>query len=296
MSTLTRIQQTTRITLTTYLRPDGVLTDATGDLTATLKRLDGTTVDTATATRIDVGTYTYTVPEQPDPDYLTLDWTGTLSGAAVSLRDYVEIVGGFYFGLSQARDEYRELRDTAKWPNVRLAQKRVEVEQECDTITGQAWVPRFGRYLLDGTGTDELVAPDVMLRTVRAVSVADRAGGTFVALSAAELAATAALDSGVLVRGDGTPWPAGRRNVLVEVEHGADLPPAEISTAAMARLAAKLAQPSSAIPPRAVSWTLGQGGVFRISTPNARMTGMPDVDAVYQRQPFWGRHKTWLAS
>lgn len=296
MSTLTRIQQTTRVTLTTYLRVDGQLTDATGDLTATLKRLDGTTVDTATSTRTDLGTYQYTPPEQADVDYLTLDWTGTLAGAAVSIRDYVEIVGGHYFGLAEVRDEYRELRDTAKWPTARLAGKRVEVEQECDTITGQAWVPRFGRYLLDGTGTSELVTPAVMLRTVRTVSVAGQAGATFTALTAAELAAVAPLDSGLLVRDDGGIWPAGRRNVLVELEHGADLPPQEISTAAMARLRSKLAAPSSAIPDRALSWTPGMGGVFRISTPNARMTGIPDVDAVYQRQPFWGRHKMWLAS
>lgn len=295
MSTLTRIEQTVRLTLTKTFRPDGQLTDATGDVTATLKRLDGTTINSAVAAHPDVGVYTYTPPEQPQPDYLTLDWTGTLAGAAVSIRDFVEIVGGFYFGLTQVRDEYSDLQNVAKWPNAKLAAKRVEVEQECDTLTGQAWVPRFARFLLDGSGTDELVVPAVMLRTVRAASVAAWAGGTFTALSAGELAGVAALDSGVLVR-DGALWPAGRRNVLVEVEHGADLPPGDIATAVMTRLRSKLAAPTSAIPGRALSWTPGMGGVFRISTPNARMTGIPDVDGVYLQQPFAGRHKMWLAS
>ncbi len=292
---LIRIQQTVQQTLTKQFRPDGQLTDAAGDVTVTLKRLDGTVVASATATRTSLGTYTYPPPAQPLLDALTLDWSGSFGGAVITIRDFIEIVGGFYFGLDEVRAEHRDLRDTAKWTPEKLAQKRIEVEQECDQITGQAWVPRFARFLLDGSGTDELVVPDMVVRSVRTVSVAERAGGTFVALTADQLAAVAALDAGLLVRDDGEKWPAGHRNVIVEYEHGADMPPQTIRSAGVLRIRSKATATSSNIPDRAMSFTVAQGGVYRLSTPGATRTGIPDVDAAYQQTPLYGRRKVWLA-
>lgn len=293
---LTRVLVDRAETLSHTFRVGETATDADGTVTVTVKRLDGTVVTSGTASSAGTGLYTFPLTGQAQVDALTADWAATVAGAARTERDVVEVVGGFYFGLAEARDRHRGLADKAKYPTEKLAAARVEVEQECDTITGQAWVPRFARFLLDGSGTDELVVPDMELRTVRAASVADRAGGAFTALSVDQLAAVAALPAGILARDDGSVWPAGRRNILVEYEHGADQPLEEIGTAGMDRLQSKVHQPSSNIPARALSYTIAQGGVYRLSTPGAMRTGIPDIDAVYERQPYHGRKKMWLAS
>src|SRR5215207_8266692 len=96
---LVRVLRTAKQTLTHIFSVDEAATDLAGACTVTLKRLDGTVVETTTAAHPGVGTYTYSPPAQANLDMLTLDWSGTLAGAAITIRDYVEIVGGFLFSL-----------------------------------------------------------------------------------------------------------------------------------------------------------------------------------------------------
>jgi hypothetical protein len=288
---LLRIPRTAQVTLSHTFYVDETATAPTGTLTATVKRLDGTSVAGSPFTYTVTGTTcSFALPGQANLDTLTVDWAGTVAGAVVTFRDIVEIVGGFYFGLKQVRDEFTLSPTT--YPTAVLADRRVEVEQECDRICGQAWVPRFARYLVDGTGTDELPVPDMMLRTCRAASTAPYAGAGFTAFTAGQLSAVAAAPSGVLIRTDGGIWPYGRSNVIVEVEHGADSCPAEITSAAMRRLRSKLGAPKSNVPDRAISYTVADGGVYRLTTPGPRSTGIPDVDAAYQGG---GHERVWIA-
>ncbi len=200
---LVRILKTTQQTLTHVFTVDEVATDITGTCTATLKRLDGATVNTAAATRTALGTYTYPVPAQANLDALTLDWSGTLAGAAISVRDYIEIVGGHIFGLAEGRGAHSGLASLVTYPPALLAAKRIAVEQECERICRQAWVPRFERELLSGTGTNRLPVSRMVLRAVRAVSVDG------VAWSAPDVAAIGVSDHGILFRPSGAIWPAG---------------------------------------------------------------------------------------
>lgn len=287
---LVRVLVTTQQTLTHEFRVDGVLTDAAAGVTATLKRLDGTLVHTAAAGHPGLGAYTYAPPPQALLDALTLDWTGTFAGAAVSVRDFVEIVGAFYFGLEEAKTELG--LNLTTYPYTTIARKRIEVEQECEAICGLAWVPRFTRLLLSGSGTDELVVPDLQLRTLRAAKVAERAGATFTALTADQVAAVAPLESGILARDDGDVWPAGRRNVIVEYEYGHDLPPEEIAAAAKLRLRSRLGMTDTSVPYRAIGFTAGEGGTYRLSTPSKDRTGIPDVDGPYLRH---AQPKVWIS-
>lgn len=267
-------------------------TPATGDVTVTLRRLDGTQVHQSTAVAAGDG-YTYTPPPQADLDVLTLDWSGTVAGLARVERDIVEIVGGFYFDLKTARDSHPTLSNTSTYPTATLKQKRVRVEQEAEAITGQAWVPRFARFLLDGTGTNELVVPDMALRAVRAASIATHAGASFDALTGGQLAAIAAQPEGVLIRDDGGTWPYGHRNVIVEYEHGADAPPGDIIDAAILRIRSRMSVTRSGIPDRALSFTVADGGTYRLSLPGKRTTGVPEVDGAYSRHGPGER--VWLA-
>jgi len=274
---LVRILQTTRQTLTHTFRVDGVLTDVTGDVTATLKRLDGTSVEAVTAGHAGVGTYTYTPPAQALLDSLTLDWSGTLAGAAVSVRDYVEIVGGHLFDLAEARAAHSGLSSESTYPWSLLAAKRIEVEQECEGICRRAFVPRFSRRVLDGNDRDRLAVPDSELRAVRAVSV----GG--VAWLAPDVAALGFTDFGTIVRPGGALWPAGLRNVVLEYEHGLDFPPGTIREAGILRLRSRIAVTRSGVPDRATSYTVADGGVYRLSMPGKERTGVPEVDGAYEK-------------
>ncbi len=268
---LIRVRRTTRQTLTQELRVDGVLTDASGTLTCTTRRLDGTLVDTAAAGHPSIGTYTYAPPEQALLDTLTVDWTGTLAGSPIaSLRDYVEVVGGFMFGTSELRTRHSL---SSAYSEAALAETRTEVEQECERICGQSFTPRFARVALGGSGVDTVVLPRMNVRAVRAATVD----------GVSQLAAVEWAESGVLTMPGGV-WPAGRRNVIVEFEYGWDLPPEYIRTAGMLRAKTLLSQPKSGVPARAASFTVADGGVYRLSLPTRESTGIPEVDGAYAKE------------
>jgi hypothetical protein len=278
---LARVLKTAQVTLEHVFYVDLTATDAAGSVTATARRLDGTLVHTATAAHPGLGRYTYALPAQAQLDALTVDWVGTVGGVVVSVRDFVEIVGGFLFGLQEAAVMPPAL-DLIKYPAATLAAKRIEVEQQCERICGQAFVPRFARIALSGQGTARLTIPrttfggHTMLRTLRSVAVAG------VAWSAPDVAAVGLSDTGVLTRPGGALWPAGARNIVIEYEHGLDYPPEEIRTAAMVHLRSRLGMGDTTVPYRAISFSSAEGGTYRLSTPSKERTGIPDVDAVYE--------------
>lgn len=271
-----RVLVTAQQTLTRTFRVDEVPTDAAADVSVTVKRLDGTTVASGNATHPgDPGLYQFVVPAQPAVDVLTVDWSGSFAGATVTVRDVVEVVGGFLFGLNEARVAHSDTLTAPKYSTATLAAKRIFVEQECERICGRAMVPRFARFALDGSGTDALLTDFLLLRSVRAVTV----DGTV--WSAGQLANVVPTSAGVIYLRSGW-WPVGRRNVVVEVEHGEDLPPAEIAEAAVTRFRSAVTTNKSNVPDRALSYTIAQGGVYRLATPSARRTGIPTVDAAYE--------------
>lgn len=273
---LVRVLRTSAVALTHTFAVDETPTSATVGVVVTVRRLDGTTVSTGAASLAGTGVYTYTVPGQANLDTLVVDWVASsIGGAVVTARDYIEVVGGFLFGLGEARALDPPL-SSVTYPTAVLAQKRVEVEVECERICGRSFVPRFRRVTLSGQGNSKLLLPEGDVRALRAVSV----GG--VALSAGDLAATYALSSGVLDRGYSY-WPYGWNNIIAEYEVGMDYPPEDLRAAAMKRLRSRLTATSSGVPDRAISWSAQDGGTYRISMPSGERTGVPDVDAAYER-------------
>lgn len=278
---LVRVQQSTQVTLSHLFEVDEAPTDATAGVTYAFRRLDGTPVISGTAGHPTPGSglYTAVLPGANTLllDTLTLDWTGTVAGAAVTVRDYVEIVGGFLFGLGEARRKKPPL-DATKYTTAELAAARVEVEQECERICGVAWVPRFKRVaiVVDGGCRDRLLAPHTQLRALRAVTV----DGTV--WSPAQVAAVTVSESGVLSLPAGNLWPVWRRSrIVLEYEHGFDFPTEEIRTAAIVRLRSKVGQFDMNVPYRAIAFQATEGGTYRLSTPGPDRTGIPDVDAAY---------------
>lgn len=278
--TLVRVLRTASVVLTHIFYVDETPTDATGAVTYSVKRLDGTVVASGSASGpAPTGTYTFTVPAQTQVDTLTVDWTGLVAGATVTARDIVEIVGGYLFGLAEARAQPPAL-DTIKWPTAKLAQKRIGVETECEEICGQAFVPRFARvqFTLDGdtrgtTLVNKLTLPHIGVRTLRACTV-DGVTQSVAGLTVSQ--------SGVL---RGLTWAgvATGTSVIVEYEYGMDYPPEDLKDAAMLRLRSRLSAGDTGVPQRALSFSVADGGVYRLSTPSGKKTGIPDVDGPYER-------------
>lgn len=271
---LVRVLATTGVTLTHVFFVDEVATAPTGTLTAVVKRLDGTSIAGSPFTYTVTGTNcSFALPGQDLVDSLTLDWNGTVGGEPVTVRDYVEIVGGFLFGLADARSQLH--LDVNTYPTALLAETRTAIEQEFETICRQAFVPRFAREVLSGYDRAQLGLKNQMIRNIRAVSI----GGT--AMSAPDVALLGFEDHGVIKRD--ALWPAGQNNIVVEIEHGMDYPPHEVSSAGILRMRSRLGMTSSAIPDRAISFTVAEGGVYRLSTPSKQRTGSPEVDGVLER-------------
>lgn len=277
MSSLTRIRRTNAATIAHTWWVGETATAATGSVTATVKRLDGTAVAGSPFTATDTaGVSTFTLPAQPNLDTFTVDWAATVAGNARTERDYVEVCDGFLFELAEARAAPPPL-DATKYPPTLLEALRVEVEQEAERIAHTTFVPRFKRVAVPGTGNEYLMAPHTDLRALRAVIVDG------VAWSAPTVANVGLSESGVLYLQGWwpAPYPAGRRNIILEYEHGRDMPGQDIRRAAIVRLRSRAGMTDTTVPYRATSFTAVDGGVYRLSTPAKDRTGIPEVDAAY---------------
>lgn len=277
---LIRVAQTSAVTLSHTFYVDLVATNAAAGVTVAVKRLDGTLVASGPATPGGTGVYTYPLPAQANLDTLTVDWSGSVGGGPVTVRDIVEVAGGFMFSLAEAVAMPPTL-STTKFPAAVLAAKRTVVEVEAERICGYAFVPRFTRIALSGNWTSKLALPHPYVRALRAVRVDG------VVWTAEQVAAVGLADSGVMTLSPATPWggavwPWGVRNVIVEYEHGLDMPPLDVRDAAIVRLRYRLTMGDTNVPYRAISFTATDGGTYRLSTPSKQRTGIPDVDAAYE--------------
>lgn len=283
MATTTRILRDTPGTLEHVFEVGEAATDPDGPAaTVTVTRADGTAAAAAAAARAGTGDFTYQLAAQPQLHALTVAWTGVFATFAHTETDQAEIVGGFLFSLREARRSDSSLADTSRYPTADLVAARQEVEEECEWICDRAFVPRYRRVVLDGTGNAELVLPDGDIRAVRAVSMAT-APGPPVAFTSTQLANSVPSDDGTLRRVDGNVFAEGYDNVVVEYEHGADAPPADLRRAALLRLRTRINISRTGIPDRATSFTVADGGTYQLDLPSAYKTGIPEVDAVYAR-------------
>lgn len=292
MATVVRRVANAATTVTHTFEVGETPTDPTGTPTYTIVDANGTAVSNGNATVVGGGTGQVTAPlaAQTSLRLLTVTWSATVDGVARVETDLVEIVAGFYFTLGEGRASDASLVDPAKYTTEQLERARTETELECELICNRSFLPRYARVALDGTGTDELVLrhPDPErtpseVRTLRRVSVAPALDETFVDLTSAELNAVAAGDDGVLRRTDGQVWTWGRGNVVVEFELGYTVPPTDLVRAALVRFRSRLNIHRTGIPDRAASFTSADGGTYRLTMPEAYRTGLPEVDAVYER-------------
>jgi hypothetical protein len=266
-----------------HLDSNGQIVAATGTITVGVVRGDGTTVlsaGTATTTDDD-GTYTVplTAAQTSSLDLLTATWSDSAS-PGVTRTTYHEVVGGFLFTINDAMTE----QGVDAYDKAEIIKRRGEVEDECEWICDIAWVPRYKRLVLDGTGEDLLVTGVRAIRSVRSVRTYSTTGGTsFVQMTPAQLAGLSFNPDGAIRRTDGDVWVYGFGNIVIEIEHGENQPPDDLRTAAVIRCQDAITRPDSALPTRAQAYNDSSGASYDLVIPDKFSTGIPTVDAVYRR-------------
>jgi hypothetical protein len=280
-----RILQGTAATLTyQHLDYIGQAADALGTLTVKVEKADGTIVLPAGTTTIHPSKGVYTVALTPAQtaslELLTATWTDDAAPTAPRTTTH-EIVGGFLFTIDDVMAE----QGAQNYDLPMIVRRRGEVEDECEWITDVAWVPRYLRLTLDGSGEDVIVTGVRAVRRVRSVRIYAPTGGTsYTSLSASQLAGLVRTPDGQLRRTDNDVWPAGFGNIVIELEHGLDQPFEDLRIAAAIRCVDALFRPDSAVPLRAKSWTDRAGTTYDLEIPDEFSTGIPRVDSVYHRR------------
>lgn len=277
-----RVLRTSKATLQRTFYLDEVGTPATGSVTVSVARLDGTVVDVASATGPDINNaYSYLFPGSDVLDELTVTWSGTFGGDAIVFdQDRIEVVGSFYFGLAEGRASDAALQNTTRYPTAKLIEARTNTEDECEQITGQAWVPRFCRETLSGNSLGPLVTTHTMIRAVRAMTV------NGVAYAPSAVAALTFSDTGLIYPpGSWGSVHPGARNVVVEYEHGHDRPVPDIKRGALLRFKSLAMANQSALSDRAarVVTVDAAGGSTVYASATEDRTGIPETDAAYAR-------------
>lgn len=219
-----------------------------------------------------------------------LDWLkATWTDSGNTWDSYHEIVGGFYFSTATAQAHDPNLRtDKISAEHLRAVRDEVERELESAQCCDRAFVPRYRRVRVDGTGTGNLVLPDVDVRVIRSVEVFDTAT-TSTLFTVGELDAIAPASNGVVMRGDGGVWPCGRQNIVVAYEHGIDRPPSDLLRAILRRARYLFGQPTSGMPEKATTFTANDAGTYSLLVEGraGAITALPDVDLLIKRYRFY---------
>jgi hypothetical protein len=261
---------------------NGELQDASGNVTVTVRDGAGTTVTSGTATKpaSTTGQYEFTLTptHTANLDVYTVTWSGTVSGQVNTWITQFEIVGGFYFSVGEARAfDNGVLSEVSEYPTQTIINGREIVEQRIETLTGVSWVPRGRRVTINGTGSTELLLPDLRPRTINTVSVLESATVTET-FDASKLSDLVSYEHGLLTRKSLGYWLGGNRNVSIYYEHGYDSPPEDLKRAALILLRHTIV-PSN-IEDRVLSFT-DEMGTRQFAVPGSRWpTGIPEVDEI----------------
>lgn len=208
-------------------------------------------------------------------------WTFTQGGVQQTVTTYHRIVGDVLFTLGEARAfDGGALASTTGYPDAAILDARDRIAEAFAEICGVAFGARYARDVLDADGSDALRLTRSRVSSVR--SVRTRSAGSWTAFTEPELADLVVSRTSLLWRDSLGTFPAGRRSVEVEYEHGIQPVPAEIRLAALRLLRAQLV--SSNLDDRATSQT-DELGTFSLATAgrNGSYFGLPLVDEVLHR-------------
>jgi hypothetical protein len=273
-----RALRNTQATLEVTFYSAGVAIDADGAVTVDITRADGTAFATGAATtHPGVGRYAYTLAPQTNLEYFTLVWNGTFGGVAQKITTHTEIVGAFYAPLNDIR-AMKGLANTTDFPNAALEEARQWFEDLAEQYCGRAFVPRYGRSVLNGTGTTEILLLHRLPRKLLSVKVDGTAVSSF--------STWGLYPSGIVTRTTGIGvgisglFTYGFNNVELTYEHGEDEPDLELRQAALRAIQYRLLGDNLGLPAEAISASADVRGPLTFGGAASRPTGIPEVDQV----------------
>lgn len=254
----------------TYTNSDGEPVDPSGTVTVGIVDEDGDEiVATSTATtNPEPGVYEYDVTAANTA--ALGQWTATFTNGTISADVIVEVCGGRLIN----RAELDRFEPSVRASGATLRELILAAEVEVERICGRAFVPRWRRVTLDGTGRVDLPLPDSDIRSVSSITIA----GTALDLVTAEVT----VEGRTVRRGDNSAFTADFANIVATYTHGWDRPPHDLKRAIARRVRHFAHQSNTGVGDRAVSYT-NEHGNYRLDDPAALATGIPWVDAIYDR-------------
>lgn len=270
------------LTLTRYDQ-DGIAADASGAVTVGVTRADGLVVKAAGTATVHglTGIYTVTLTAAEvgaNVGQLTATWTDS-GGVSTTV---VDVVGAYMVSVNEIR-ALPNLSDTAKFANAELIAARRWFEDLAERHCNVAFVPRFRRVRVNGTGVSQLLPPDPMpIGLLSARTYTDAT--TYTAFDATDLADVLPAE-GYLTRSTRGVWTAGVENLVIEYEHGYQSPPSDIKAQALVAIRAQLLNDQVGRP--MVSIADGAGGTTRYSMAGPdKPTGIDTVDEALNANRF----------
>jgi hypothetical protein len=251
-------------------------TDADAAVTVDIFRADGSifATDAATTGPSPTGTYTYTLAPQSVLERFQLVWEGTFGGVVQRQTSFVEIVGGYYVALA----DLLALQGLSGMTPAKLAESRQWFEDKAETFCGVAFVPRYAREVLDGSGTRVL---ELKHPRPRSPLISVKFDGVAQTTTTWDV-----YDAGYIVAP--LSFPSGNRNIEIIYEHGFDGPDSDMRQAALTAIRDNALGLASGIPPQATE-VRQEFTTIALSTPGPNApTGIPSVDQVLvdQRVPM----------
>jgi len=232
------------------------------------------------------GAYTYSLPPQPAPAWLTVTWTGTFSGVVQSVTtaagaadgtgSEVQVVGGHLFTIAALR-QFGDavLADKTRWPDQTLIDARSRVTVLVEDFCNVCFFPRYGRVAVDGNLKPTVWLPDLKVNVLRSVVI------NGVPLTQTELGQVVVFPNGKLYRLGLWPIYTSPRNIVIGYEHGYLAPPADLARAAMMITRYELV--TTELAERFVTFQ-NDLGITRVAQPGGMApTGIPIVDATLNR-------------
>jgi hypothetical protein len=292
-----RVLRNTAATASVTFYNGSTAVEADGAVTVVAKKNDGSTLFSTTATNDPaVGVYTTVIPAQASLNILTLNWTGSFSGTPITITTQVEIVGGFYFSISELRNYDPQIASNlVRFPNSALIDARDEVEAEFEDICHRAFVPRYysetGIEMDSDTSMIWLEKPE----PIRFLSLSLNGTDYISWYNSGLLSRDKYSPRGIIVTGSATGlfaydsryYPTA---LVAEYEYGLSSVPIPIKKKALKRAKMILMGQSSTIDERALTMTLPDIGTVNLATPGQRgsQTGVPDIDIVLSRYTIDG--------
>lgn len=251
-------------------------TAATGAVTYTVTKADGTTLASGTASAVAgaTGKYEFTLAAQANLNILKVSWTATVGSARTEV-DYHEIVGAHLFTVQQARAFGIDEASADQ-----IEEERGRIADDLEFWTGVSWIPRFKRHLTEGDNGDRVHLPSYPINALLTASISG------VSQTVSDI--TVLTDSGLVVHETGNwtrPTRSYPQNVVLEYEYGYERPMYGVDRIAL--LIAKERIVGSDIPASAISFS-DDMGTYRYERGKSRIPEVNEWVREHSRYvPVW---------